>query len=106
MTHKKKTHANDVLFTDDAGVQFTEADATLLAEAFESDDFDIETTTEVWTRKSGRPPLFGQLGISPQITFRLPEGMRDQAVKLAKTQEISLSQLARRALEDMLRKAN
>jgi predicted HicB family RNase H-like nuclease len=105
MTHKKKTHSNDVLFTDASGVEFTEADAARIAKAFESEDFDIATTTEVWNRKSGRPPLFGQFGTSPQITFRLPEALRDQAVQLAKAQEISLSQLARRAFEDMLRKA-
>jgi len=48
---------------------------------------------------SGRPSLSGQSEPSPQIAFRVPRSVRDRAAELAAQQGISISQLAREALE-------
>lgn len=58
-------------------------------------------------RKMGRPPL-GQKrapGRSPQITFRTPPALLDAAQQQAAAEGITVSQLARKAVESYLRKS-
>lgn len=55
-------------------------------------------------RKPGRPSL-GK-GRSPAIAFRLPEDLRSQADALAAQEGKTVSQLAREALEDLVRRSS
>jgi len=98
------SHDDDVLYVSTDGTPFTEADAQKISDDFSRDDFDLSSLELVWTKKSGRPPLFGLSGTSPQITFRLPEDLRLKAVALASQREITLSQLARLAVEELVNK--
>jgi hypothetical protein len=50
-------------------------------------------------RRSGRPSLHGGTGRSPQVAFRLPAQTRARAEALARARGITVSQLAREALE-------
>jgi len=53
-------------------------------------------------RSSGRPSLHGGPGRSPQVAFRLPLEARARAEALARARGITVSQLAREALEHEL----
>ncbi len=57
-------------------------------------------------RAVGRPSLSAQGTRSPQIAFRLPSAEREQARQLAEHQGITISELARRALEEHLHRAS
>jgi len=50
-------------------------------------------------RSTGRPSLSGHAAPSPQIAFRVPQSVRDQAAEIASREGKSISQLAREALE-------
>ena len=50
-------------------------------------------------RRSGRPSLSTPGTISPRVSFRLTAEVRDQAARIAKRQDKSLSRFAREALE-------
>jgi hypothetical protein len=50
-------------------------------------------------RVVGRPSLHGGSGHSPTVAFRLPQASREQAEELARRRGITVSQLAREALE-------
>lgn len=50
----------------------------------------------------GRPSLTGRKGRSPQVTFRLSRKLRDQAVRRARQEGKSVSDVAREALEKHL----
>jgi hypothetical protein len=50
-------------------------------------------------RTAGRPSLHGGSGHSPQVAFRLSRASRDRAEKVATERGITVSQLAREALE-------
>jgi predicted transcriptional regulator len=50
-------------------------------------------------RRSGRPSLTAPGTVSPRVSFRLNPKMRDQAARIAKRQDKSLSRFAREALE-------
>lgn len=50
----------------------------------------------------GRPSLTGPGTHSPQVSFRVPARLRDEAERLAAERGESLSQLAREALEEYL----
>lgn len=54
-------------------------------------------------RTTGRPSLSGRSAPSPQIAFRVPQSVRDQAAQLAAREGKTLSQLAREALEARVR---
>ena len=54
-------------------------------------------------RTTGRPSLSGHAVPSPQIAFRVPQRVRDQAAKIAEREGKTISQLAREALEARLR---
>jgi hypothetical protein len=49
--------------------------------------------------RAGRPSLHGGAGRSPQVAFRLPASSRARAEALARARGITVSQLAREALE-------
>jgi len=53
-------------------------------------------------RATGRPSLTGTTGHSPRITIRIPEPIRDRAAQQAAAEHVSLSGLARKALERYL----
>jgi hypothetical protein len=54
-------------------------------------------------RTTGRPSLSGHAVPSPQIAFRVPQRVRDQAAEIAEREGKTISQLAREALEARLR---
>jgi hypothetical protein len=54
----------------------------------------------------GRPSLTGPGQRSPQIAFRVPEGLQATAERIAAQRGETLSELARKALEDYLARAS
>ena len=50
-------------------------------------------------RSSGRPSLSGQPAASPQIAFRVTPDIRQRAAEVAAREGMTISQLAREALE-------
>lgn len=56
-------------------------------------------------RRPGRPGLSDTVGRSPAVSFRLPTHIRDQAERVAAASGISVSQLARDALEERIAQA-
>lgn len=56
------------------------------------------------TTRPGRPSLAGRRGHSPQVTFRLPEQLHREAVDAAEREGVTVSALAREALERYLRR--
>ena len=50
-------------------------------------------------RPGGRPSLSAPGTTSPQVSFRLPAKVRDQAARIARRQDKTLSRFAREALE-------
>jgi hypothetical protein len=54
-------------------------------------------------RGTGRPSLSGDATPSPQIAFRVPQSVRDQAAQIAEREGKTISQLAREALEARVR---
>lgn len=50
-------------------------------------------------RRSGRPSLSAPGTVSPRVNFRVTAQVRDQAARIAKSRDQSLSQFAREALE-------
>jgi predicted HicB family RNase H-like nuclease len=55
-------------------------------------------------RSAGRPSLSGRAAHSPQIAFRVPPDIREQAVKAADAEGKTVSEYAREALEARLRR--
>ena len=55
--------------------------------------------------RRGRPSLAGGSGTSPSVGFRLTPEVRQRAEDLARRRGITVSALAREALEDDLRRA-
>lgn len=53
-------------------------------------------------RSVGRPSLSGVRQRSPQIAFRVPPAVRDQAAEVAAREGKTVSELAREALEERL----
>ncbi len=53
-------------------------------------------------RSVGRPSLSGARRRSPQIAFRVPPAVRDQAAEVAAREGKTVSELAREALEQRL----
>ena len=53
-------------------------------------------------RSVGRPSLSGARQRSPQIAFRVPPAVRDQAAQVAAREGKTVSELAREALEERL----
>jgi predicted HicB family RNase H-like nuclease len=61
-----------------------------------------EDIVEQVRRSAGRPSLSGDKTSSPQIAFRVPSNVRDQAERIAADENKTVSQLAREALEARL----
>jgi len=89
-------------WTTASGRVLTEADAARLAEEFERDDAALDTGTVTFPRKAGRPSLTGRAAISPKVTLRVTPELREQAERLAGERGITVSRLAREALEQLL----
>lgn len=54
----------------------------------------------------GRPSLSEGGGQSPRVTFRVSADVREAAERLAKKEGITLTDLARQALEERIRRAS
>jgi predicted HicB family RNase H-like nuclease len=63
-----------------------------------------ERIIEEGKRTAGRPSLSGAAKTSPQIAFRVPAETRQLAEKIAASEHKTVSQLAREALEDRLKR--
>jgi hypothetical protein len=70
-----------------------------------ADQIAEETLTQVRRRNliPGGKSLSGGGVHSPRVQFRVPEDLRTQAERVAKDEGVSLSALARHALEDYVR---
>lgn len=64
------------------------------------DDYIAQAVEDAHEALAGRPSLSGRKGLSPRVSFRLPTEVRDAAEQLAESEGVSLSTLARRALEE------
>lgn len=62
-----------------------------------------EMSEDAVRRARGRPSLTGDGQHSPQVAFRIPEQMAEEAIERARRDGKSLSQLGREALEQYLR---
>jgi hypothetical protein len=89
-------------WTTASGRVLTEADAARLAEEFEQDDAALDTGRVTFPRKAGRPSLSGRAAVSPRVTLRVTPDLREQAERLAGERGITVSGLAREALEQLL----
>lgn len=56
-------------------------------------------------RRAGRPSLSGSAANSPQIVVRVTPDLKAAAVDLAGRRGVSLSELTRQALDDLVRRA-
>jgi len=92
-------------WTTKKGKKFSEAQALATAVEIEKADDLLESGTVIYVRPVGRPPL-GNVGISPQITFRVPRATREKAEMLAASEGVSVSALARQALEEFISRAS
>ncbi len=92
------------LWVTKTGKVITESRAESMAIEVEKSDYMVESGEVIYVRPVGRPPL-GIDGTSPQITFRVPTAMRIRAEKLAKSEGVSVSALARQALEEFISRA-
>lgn len=72
------------------------ADGTRLTDEVAAD------IVEIVLRSVGRPSLSGVRQRSPQIAFRVPPAVRDQAAEVAAREGKTVSELAREALEERL----
>lgn len=78
-----------------SGVEVTDELAEQLADEAEV-GYDLDEGI-IEHRGLGRPPL--DAGTSPQVTFRLPEGLRRAADERAAREGKTVSEVAREALE-------
>lgn len=69
-----------------------------------TDDTVVELVREVRAKAGGRPSLTGAGKRSPQVAFRVPETIRAKADRAAELEGVTVSKLARRALEEYLAK--
>lgn len=83
-----------------SGRTITEAEARRMAAEFEQADVDYANAE--YPRRRGRPSLTGRAEHSPQITFRLDDEMLQRASRMADRDGVSLSALARQALDEFL----
>ena len=70
-----------------------------------TDDY-VERVVEATHRQlgRGRPSLTGEATRSPQVTFRLPPELRAEAERQAKREGKRVSEVARAALEEYLKR--
>jgi predicted DNA-binding protein len=55
--------------------------------------------------RKGRPSLTGRAAVSPHVGFRVSPELRDEAEAIARARGVTVSALAREALEEYVRKA-
>lgn len=98
MTDKKYTLAE--------GPDVEDEDVALPSERTLTDEVRAEVLAEAGLTPArigaGRPALGAPGKHSPQVSFRVPEALHDVARRVAQERGISLSQLAREALEHSL----
>lgn len=70
------------------------------------DDYITQAVEDAHETLAGRPSLSGHNGLSPRVSFRLPTEVRDAAEQLAESESVSLSTLARRALDERVSRSN
>ena len=92
-------------WTGTSGETIAESDAARLAAEFESDDAALSSADITLIGKVGRPSLAGSTGTSPQVTFRLSSTMRRRAEEIAHSRGMTVSALARQALEELVNQA-
>ena len=85
----------ELRWVTDSGTVITEEVAEQMAEEFERDGFDL---SKVERRYVGRPSL-GPNGVSPRVSFRVPQDLLDAAWARADKEGRSLSELAREAFD-------
>lgn len=92
-------------WTTASGGKITESDAVDLATEFESSDGVLGRADIVFPRRAGRPSLTGRSAVSPQVTFRITPELRAEAERAAQQLGTTVSGLARKALEDLLKRS-
>lgn len=92
---------NKAKWTTKKGNKLSEAQALVMSVEVEKSDSLFENGAVLHLRPVGRPPL-GNDGTSPQITFRVPRETREKAELLARSEGVSVSALARQALEEFI----
>jgi|688.fasta_scaffold1231592_1 hypothetical protein len=65
-------------------------------------DSVVEAAHALLDQRAGRPSLTGKAAHSPQVTFRIPPELKDQAERTAKERGTTVSKLAREAFERYL----
>jgi len=70
-----------------------------------TDELAVQIVDEVVAKRTGRPSLSGAAVHSPQIAFRVPSEVREEAERIAKREGKSVSAFAREALEARIAKA-
>jgi len=93
---KKQTKAASSVEIDDATADriVSEVEAAVLA-----------GRGEITYPRKGRPSLTGDAAESPSVGFRITPELRSRAEAVAKRKGVSVSALAREALEEYVRKA-
>lgn len=87
-------------YRDTGDPDVADSDVTL-ADGTNLGDVREQLINEVLT-KAGRPSLTGPGQRSPQVSFRLPPSLREAAERAASREGITVSGLARKALEEYL----
>ena len=95
---KSRKHAEIV-----AGIEMTDENVDRLVE--ETIEAALREDAVWHYPQRGRPSLTGKAAASPHVGFRVSPELREQADALARRRGISLSQLAREALEQYVKGA-
>jgi hypothetical protein len=94
--NKRAKQAEDELhWVTDSGKVITEKVAEEMAEDFEKNPPDLST----WHRRYVGRPSLGPNGVSPRVSFRVPQELLDAAWARADKEGRSLSELAREAFD-------
>ena len=86
-----------------AGIEMTDENVDRLVE--ETIEAALRDDAVWYYPQRGRPSLTGKPATSPHVGFRVSPELREQADALARSRGISLSQLAREALEHYVKGA-
>ncbi len=80
-------------------------DATVERIVAEVDDAVLSGRGTVSYPRKGRPSLTGRAASSPHVGFRVSPELRDEAEAIARARGVTVSALAREALEQYIKKA-
>lgn len=86
-----------------AGIEMTDENVDRLVE--ETIEVALRDDAVWYYPQRGRPSLTGKPATSPHVGFRVSPELREEADALARSRGISLSQLAREALEHYVKGA-